>query len=335
MTESNFQTRPLTLNDASAYVDTVNAITARIGIDDQIQAESALLEWREPGFDLGASSIGLFDGGGLLAAYATFWATSSVPVHPSLHWGVHPRYQAANLESLLLRWGQEQAENVIERCPPHARVTLWSGAHKGNAFAEAALTQAGFRQSRSYYDMEIILSERLQPRPFPAGISPRPYCHESDLPLLVDVVRDSFADHFGYIQQPFEKDLERFHHWLDNDPYFDPSLVIFPVDQDSGKVVGSLLGLTQDYRHPAAGYVDTLGVRRAYRRRGIATAMLQHSFAMFWDRGKRKVRLDVDGDSLTNAVALYERAGMTVFRRYDAYEKMLRQGAELAKVSME
>ncbi len=335
MTDANFASRPLTLNDASAYVDTVNAISEHIGIGDKIQAESALLEWQEPGFDLGSSSIGFFDDNGLIAGYATFWATGEKPVRPGLHWGVHPLYREAKLESQLLGWGQKQAEGVIARCPPDARISLWSGTHKGHAFAEGALARAGFRESRSFYDMEIELRERPVPPPFPAGIKTRPYRHEKDLPLLVDVVRDAFSDHFGYIEQPFEKDLELFRHWLDNDPYFDPELVIFPVAEDTGLAVGCLLGLTQDYRDPSAGFVDTVGVRRAYRRRGLATAMLQHSFAMFWDRGKKKVHLDVDSESLTNAVALYERVGMRVYRRYAVYEKLLREGAELAKVALE
>ena len=129
------------------------------------------------------------------------------------------------------------------------------------------------------------------------------------------------------------RDLEVFRHWLDNDPYFDPELVIFPVDEATGEVVGCLLGLTQDFRDPEAGYVDTVGVRRSHRRRGLASAMLQHSFAAFWDRGKRLVHLDVDGQSLTNAVALYERVGMRVYQRYNVYEKVLRDGVELARVA--
>lgn len=335
MTAVNFVTRPLTLGDATAYADTVNAIAENIGMTDKIQAESALLEWQEPGFDLGSSSIGIFDGEGLLAAYATFWATSETPVRPGFHWGAHPRYQDAELEARLLRWGQEKAEGVISRCPPDARVSLWSGAHKGHKFAETALEKAGFRESRAFFDMEINLTERPAAPAFPAGFSTRPYTHERDLPLLVDVARDSFSDHFGYIEQPFEKDLELFRHWLDNDPHFDPELVIFPVAEQTGEAVGCLLGLTQDYRDASAGFVDTVGVRRAYRRRGLATAMLQHSFAMFWDRGKRKVHLDVDGESLTNAVALYERVGMRVYRQYTVYEKVLREGVELAKVALE
>ena len=334
MTEKDFVKRSLTLRDAQAYVDTVNAIAQHIGIGDRIQAESVLLEWQEPGFDLGSCSLGIFSGT-VLAGYATFWATAETPVRPGLHWGVHPDFRADQLECLLLPWGEAQAEGVMRRCPPEARISLRSGAHKGHAFAEEALERAGFRESRSFYDMEIAMTERPSPPQFPPGIELLPYCHERDLPLLVDVVRDAFSDHFGYIEEPFEKDLAMFRHWLENDPYFDPEMVLFPADASSGKVVGCLIGLTHDYRDPEAGFVDTVGVRRAYRRRGLATAMLQNSFAMFWDRGKKKVHLDVDGESLTNAVALYERAGMRVYRRYAVYEKVLREGVELAKVALE
>ncbi len=323
------------LDDAAAYTDTLNAIAEDIGIGDRLHADSALLEWQEPGFDLGNSSVGIFDSEGVLAGYAIFWATSEPPVRPGLRWGVHPKHQAAKLADGLLDWGLTMAEGVIPRCPPEARVSLRSAAFKGHAYAEAVLRGAGFSEARSFFDMEIVMAERPQPPPFPAGIVARPYCHESDLPILVDVVRDAFSDHYGHIEQPFERDLEMFRHWLDNDPYFDPEMVIFPVDEGTGEAVGCLLGLTQDYRDPTAGFIDTVGVRRAYRRRGLATAMLQHSFAMFWDRGKRKAHLDVDGESLTNAVALYERAGMRVYRTHVVYEKLLRAGFELAKVALE
>ena len=106
--------------------------------------------------------------------------------------------------------GRSKRKGVIPRCPPEARFSLRSGAHKGHAFAEAALQGAGFHESRSFYDMEIAMTERPTPTPFPAGIKLRPYCHERDLPLLVDVVRDAFSDHFGYIEEPFEKDLALF-----------------------------------------------------------------------------------------------------------------------------
>lgn len=333
MSIAEFEIRPLSLDDVQLYVDTENAISASIGVNDRLEPKIVLLEWQEPGFDLSDSSIAYFDLNGLLAGYATFWATAEKPVRPGVRWGVHPAYLERKLEQTLLDWADAKASAVIPRCPPEARISLQSGARQGYAFAEDALQSAGYTVCRSFYDMEIKLTERPLSPPLPEGIVTRPYCHETDLPLLVDVVRDSFSDHFGFIEESFEKDLELFRHWLDNDPYFEPELVIFPVAEETGEVAGCLIGLSQDNRDPEAGYVDTVGVRHDYRRRGLASAMLLHSFATFWDRGKRLVHLDVDGQSLTNAVALYERVGMRIYQRYNVYEKVLREGVELAKVA--
>ncbi len=335
MSASEFETRPLALDDVQIYVDTQNAISASIGVKERIEPDIVRLEWQEPGFDLRNSSIAYIDAEGQLAAYATFSATAEKPVRPGVNWGVHPAYLERKLEQTLLAWADARASEVILRCPPEARISLQTGARQGYAFAEGALQAAGYCVRRSFYDMEIKLTARPLPPPYPNGIVTRPYRHEIDLPVLVDVVRDAFSDHFGFIEESFERDLEVFRHWLDNDPFFDPELVIFPVDSATGEVVGCLLGLTQDFRDPEAGYVDTVGVRRAYRRRGLASAMLQHSFAAFWDRGKRLVHLDVDGQSLTNAVALYERVGMHIYQRFNVYEKVLRQGIELAKVAVD
>ena len=332
---SDLEIRPLSLDDVERYVETQNAISASIGVKERIGREIVLLEWQEPGFDLLDASIAYVDCDGVLAGFGTFRATAEKPVRPGVHWGVHPAYLGSKLERELLAWADAKAGQVIPRCPSEARISLQSGARQGHVFAESALQAAGYSVCRSFYDMEIKLTERPSPPPWPEGIVTRPYCHETDLPVLVDVVRDAFSDHFGFIEESFEKDLELFRHWLDNDPYFAPELVIFPVDSATGQVVGCLFGLTRDFRDPEAGYIDTVGVRRGYRRRGLATAMLQHSFAAFWDRDKRLVHLDVDGQSLTNAVALYERVGMYVYQRYNVYEKVLRDGVELAKVAAE
>ena len=93
--------------------------------------------------------------------------------------------------------------------------------------------------------------------------------------------------------------------------------------------------MKEDDRRPGVGYVDMVGVRREYRRRGLAQAMLRRSFVLYWDRGQRSVGLGVDGESLTHAVALYEKVGMHIHRRLMCYEKVLRDGVELAKVALE
>ena len=59
--------------------------------------------------------------------------------------------------------------------------------------------------------------------------------------------------------------------------------------------------------------------------------MAHPPFTVGW-RGpdKFKVGLGVDGASLTGATRLYEKAGMHIFRQFDAYEKDLRPGEDLS-----
>jgi GNAT superfamily N-acetyltransferase len=78
------------------------------------------------------------------------------------------------------------------------------------------------------------------------------------------------------------------------------------------------------------GWVGTLGVRRPWRRSGVGLALLHRAFGDFYDAGRRRVYLGVDAQSLTGATRLYERAGMHPERRHVFYEKVLRDGVDLA-----
>jgi ribosomal protein S18 acetylase RimI-like enzyme len=72
------------------------------------------------------------------------------------------------------------------------------------------------------------------------------------------------------------------------------------------------------------GYVSILGVRNAWRKRGLAQTMLRQCFAEYQRRGYTYVHLDVDSDSPTNAGALYERVGMNVHNSTRYYRHVLR-----------
>jgi ribosomal protein S18 acetylase RimI-like enzyme len=104
---------------------------------------------------------------------------------------------------------------------------------------------------------------------------------------------------------------------------------------DGNEVAGISLCLPSSAEDPELGWVDSLAVRKPWRKRGIGLALLQHSFAEYYRRGKRKVGLGVDAENLTGALRLYERAGMHVQRIFDQFEKELRGGREFAVESLE
>ena len=81
--------------------------------------------------------------------------------------------------------------------------------------------------------------------------------------------------------------------------------------------------------------MNSLAIRRQWRRRGIGLAFLYHAFGEFYRREIHNVYLGVDAQSLTGATRLYERAGMHVVRQYNTYEKELRAGRELSTQSVD
>ncbi len=80
------------------------------------------------------------------------------------------------------------------------------------------------------------------------------------------------------------------------------------------------------------GWIHTLGVRKAYRRRGLGQALLLHTFRALQQRGVPAAYLFVDAANKTGATHLYQRVGMRVELEITHYEIELRPGRELAVV---
>jgi mycothiol synthase len=165
----------------------------------------------------------------------------------------------------------------------------------------------------------------------PEGITLRTYHPEFDAEAVYRAQNDSFRDHFGFVEAPFEEGLKRFKHFWE-DESSDPTLLFLAMDGD--EIAGINLCRPHSFEDPEMGWVGTLGVRRPWRKHGLGLALLRHSFNEFYRRGKRKVGLGVDAQNLTGALRLYEKAGMHVHQTFDQYEKELRPGTEISVESL-
>jgi mycothiol synthase len=161
----------------------------------------------------------------------------------------------------------------------------------------------------------------------PEGLHIRGFDRARDLEAVVRADQDIFRDHWGYVEMDFDQDLEAWEHWIDHDEHHDPTLWFLVMDRAEIAAVCLCEGFVAG--EPEMGYVDSLGVRRDWRRRGIGLAMLHHAFGEFYRRGKRQASLHVDAESLTGATRLYEKAGMHVQRVKVTYELVLREGKDL------
>jgi ribosomal protein S18 acetylase RimI-like enzyme len=111
--------------------------------------------------------------------------------------------------------------------------------------------------------------------------------------------------------------FEEWRHVFTSDPRFDPSLW-FVVE--AGPETAAIALCREHEGESGLGWINVLGVRKAWRRKGLGRALLLHCFQEFRRRGFHAAALGVDAESLTGANRLYESAGMHVVRRSDVYE---------------
>jgi len=165
----------------------------------------------------------------------------------------------------------------------------------------------------------------LQPNP-PDNITIRSFVPGEDDEAIVAAYREAFADHYGYLEQPFAVDLTEWRRWMAADD-FDPSLWFLAEEGD--EIVGFLTTYAEAPGDPAVGWSDELGVRPSWRRRGIGHALLIHAFSALARKGVRGAVLTVDTENKSGAPALYDRVGMRSIRANRTYIRELRPGRNL------
>lgn len=105
---------------------------------------------------------------------------------------------------------------------------------------------------------------------------------------------------------------------------WDPSLA------HVAEVDGEVVGLSGALSFAGDGSVAVLGVVPRWRGRGIGRPLLRRAFAELAKRGHHEVRLGVDAQNPTGAIALYESVGMTPFCSYDIFDLGTPEAAEAA-----
>lgn len=241
--------------------------------------------------------------------------------------GVHPDHVGRGLGTALVDWAVNRAAAQVPKAPPDAGVTFVIHIAAGHGPSETLMRDNGFHLTRYFIDMEIEFADGPAVAEIPDGVTIREFEPSSDIPELADAIRDSFRDHYGFVETPQQRQIDQLNHWA-SAPSHDPAL--WWVAEAGGEIVGFNLCEGASEGDENVGYVATLGVLRAHRRRGLGRALLLTAFKAFHDRGKRGAALGVDADSLTGATRLYESVGMLPGARYSTWEIEIRPGIEMA-----
>lgn len=329
-----FRVRGARFEDVEAIYRLSNAWSRSVAQEDELtNADLLRNEWNARGFDPAKDVRVMIAPNGEIAAYIEVWTIVKPPVHPWLWGRVHPSYENMGIGTWLLQWAEQCAQQGLNELPSDARLAPRTRIYRKAERSKKLLEDMGYVYIRSGYRM-LIDMERPVPEPiWPEGITLRSCNPEADAEAVYRADIDAFRDHFGFVEEPFEEGYQRFKHMQMEYEGFDPTLWFLAMDGD--EIAGISLCRPHSYEDTEVAWVDTLAVRRPWRKRGIGLALLRHSFNEFYRRGKHKVGLGVDAQNLTGALRLYENAGMKLDQAMDLYEKELRPGTEISVQSLQ
>lgn len=326
-TQKKINLRPFTFADAQAVVDLFNACSQKLFGWDDSSLDELMNDWTSPGIDVKETIRVIENDREDIIGYIDVWDNINPHVIKYV-WGVmHPDSWDDDTYQQMLTWAEECARKRIYLAPEETRVIVKQGVPNKDILRKKALESYGFELVRHFYRMQIELNDPPAAPALPEGLTIAPINMETELQSAILAADEAFKDHWGYVEQPVEELLKQWDHYLENDKDFDPSLWYLAKDGD--QIAGICRCSNKMVEDPEMGWVNELGIRKAWRRKGLGMAMLLTAFDKFYQRGKQRVGLGVDASSLTNATRLYEKAGMHVTQQYDTYEMELRSGTDL------
>lgn len=301
--------RPLERAELPAIVDLRNA-AERIDQNPELTSLNELQEYMDSAFSRPEEdTLAAWDSEGNAVALA--WAACRRSVtekrRVNLSGVVHPQRRGTGIGSAILEW---QVAHALAWDADTREAGF--GPFEARIFAPASqvdlaqlAARFGFERVRHFYSMERELVE-VPPRRSIPGISIVGWD-----PARSDeartVVNAAFRDHWGSVErspQMWEEIVGR--------AAFRADWSLLAVDEVTGKIAGLLLGAayTHDWSEAKKlGYADVIGVLRAYRKRGIAGALLVEAMHLFASSGMTTAELDVDVENPSGALGLYTSLG--------------------------
>ncbi len=266
-----------------------------------------------PGIQFEGNLLGIEgDAGQLIAVVATVPMPGTDTFYISTDISVVPEYRKGRLEATLLEYAVANAHEWATR--NQARVQIQAGCRDDQTNYVQLYTEAGFLPVRYFHTMERDLTSMpIEPAIAPAGfeieaVNPDDDVHVKDLHITLI---ESFQDHFN----PIDFTLEQTAHWIRSHELLKGFILLaYATSEDgthvpAGSSVNRIRTAYNEQHGKKEGEVSALGVRRAYRRKGLARALLLSSLGVIKQAGMNTAELSVDSENPLGANELYASVG--------------------------
>ena len=236
-----------------------------------------------------------------------------------------PEWRRKGIGSALLRFNETRLAEIYAELkaageiPAHMPGVIDAFCEESTRDTVHLLERSGYQPVRYGFNMVRPDLETVPDCPLPEGLEVQPYQPEH-LRKIWEASNEAFKDHWGYIAEPWEE-YERLQH----DSSFDPSL--WRVAWEGERVVGMVLSFINKEENAEygrlRGYTENICVRREWRKRGVARALIALSLQALKERGMSEAALGVDAENISGALRLYQGMGYQVVRKGITFRKPL------------
>jgi len=309
------------LSDAALMLRVFTAGNEADGVDDRV-SEAGLVNWLThggTGFDAAADVVMAELDGEAVGYGWTYWADTTDGLREYVTRGhVHPGWRRRGVGTAILERNEGRIREVAAGHDAERPTVMATFADERRPGAVALVTGHGYQPARFFFDMLRPDLEEIEMSPLPDGLELRTVNDRAGYRRVFDADAEAAMDHWGGL----DASDGAFEEWL-GDPEFDPSL--FLVAWDGDQIAGAVINIIDQNENAMLdrkrGLLASVFVRRPWRRRGLATALVGRSLFLLRDRGMTSAWLGVDADNPTGALGIYERAGFAIHARFTAYRK--------------
>lgn len=228
---------------------------------------------------------------------------------------VLPEWCGQGIGTSLLHWGEDRARQLAALEHPNERFEFAANASSTEHDAMALLQHEGYFIAFTTLEMHFDLSKPFPAvYPIPAGFELRPVLPEH-YPQIISSVIECYLHEFPGNRFRSKIDQVAYYSAEYSKPKYDPKFMY--VAWDGEEIAGQVFLVIQNDEIKVA----QVSVRPAWRRRGLARALLT---CALWDVrgcGARTIWLFTHADNPTRAVDLYRSLGFYVAKVFPRYRK--------------
>jgi len=218
---------------------------------------------------------------------------------------VHPEFRNRGIGGALLDWQHARALEYLSTvsAPVEGRITVHAPADQHSL--HHLLERRGYTVLRRFDELSRDVSAPIPEAPVPEGLELVDYSERWSAATL-DAKNTTFADHWGSLPESAE-------YWAQRGESGglrpDASKLLIEGDSVAAFVLTTVNEDDWSRLEHRFGYITLVGVRRKWRGRGAARALLAAVLTSYRQLGWQRASLHVDTTSPTGADGLYRKLG--------------------------